>query len=50
MVFVGNWYRTNAGGTTNHINTTIANNTQVSPGSPLPPAAQAIVDASGPRY
>ena len=50
MVFAGNFYRTAASGTTSHVNTTIANNTYVAPGSPLPPAAQAIVDASGPRY
>ena len=50
MAFVGNWYRTSAGGTTQHVNTTIANNTHISPGSPLPPDAQAVVDAAGPRY
>lgn len=50
MAFVGNWYRTDAPGTTSHVNTTIANNTHVAPGSILPPDAQAIVDASGPRY
>jgi hypothetical protein len=50
VVFAGNFMRTAAGGTTSHVNTTIANNTKIAPGSPLPPAAQAIVDASGPRY
>jgi len=49
MAFESNWMRTTAGGTTNHQNTSYANNTQVAPASPLPPAAQAIADTSGPR-
>jgi hypothetical protein len=50
MAFVGNWFRSDARGTTSHVNTTIANNTHVDPGSALPPDAQAVVDAAGPRY
>ena len=49
MEFVGNWMRTNAGGTTQHVNTTFANNTKISPSDPLPPAAAAIAAAAGPR-
>ena len=49
MAFENNWMRTSAGGTNNHQNTSYANNTKVDPASPLPPAAQAIADASGPR-
>lgn len=49
MSFVGNWMRTDAGGTTQHVNTTFANNTKVAPGNVLPPAAASIAAASGPR-
>ena len=50
MAFINNYMRTNAGGTTQHVNTTYANNSKIAPGSPLPPAAAAIVAAAGPRY
>ena len=50
MSFTGNWMRTNAYGTTSHVNSTIAGNTKIAPGSPLPPNAAAIVAAAGPRY
>lgn len=50
MAFVGNWVRTSGGGTTNHQNTTYANNTFIAPGDPLPPEAAAVVQAAGPRY
>lgn len=49
MEFIGNWMRTAAGGTTSHVNTTYANNTQLAPGIPLPPDAAAVVAAAGPR-
>ena len=50
MAFTDNFMRVSCGGTTSHVNTTIANNTQLAPGSPLPAAAAAIVAAAGPRY
>jgi hypothetical protein len=49
MAFVGNYMRTNAGGTDSHVNTTFANNTKVPPGQPLPPPAAAVAAAAGPR-
>ena len=42
--------RTNADGTNDHQNTTYWNNIKIAPGTPLPPAAAAIVAAAGPRY
>ena len=50
MSFTNNWMRTDASGTTQHVNSTIANNTKISPGSPFPADAAAIVAAAGPRY
>lgn len=50
MAFVGNFMRTNAGGTDNHQNTSYADNVKIQPGLPLPPAASAIAAAAGPRY
>jgi hypothetical protein len=49
MAFVNNTMRTDAGGTTDHQNTTYGGNVKVAPGDPLPAAAQAIADAAGPR-
>ena len=49
MAFGGNWIRSDASGTTSHVNTTFANNTHVAPGAQLPPDAASVVAAAGPR-
>jgi hypothetical protein len=50
MAFENNFIRSNAGGTTQHVNTSFSNNTRVPPGTPFPPDIAAIVGAAGPRF
>jgi hypothetical protein len=49
MLFENNWMRTNAGGTTSHVNTSYSNNIKINPTDPFPSSAQEIVNAAGPR-